>query len=101
MKTMPKPQTEAQFFLHQCDYIASRRNIIVKDVTYNPNDFIIDESVALIEEIIALCKMKIAQGYDRQKLIKLIADNNNGCGDPRKIHTIAEAKKILNIIKEN
>lgn len=99
MKTMPKPQTEAQFFLHQCDYIASRRNIIVKDITYNPNDYILT-ATAIAEEIIALCKIKISQGYDRQKLIKLIADNNNGSGDPRTIHTIAEAKKIYNLIKE-
>lgn len=98
MKTMPKPQTEAQFFLHQCDYIASRRNIIVKDITYNPNDYILT-ATALVEEIIAMCKIKIAEGCDRQKLIKIIADNNNGCGDPRKIHTLAEAKKILELVR--
>lgn len=100
MKTMPKPQTEAQFFLHQCDYIASRKNFIVKDIEYNPNDFIINEAAAVIEQIIALCKEKIASGTDRKVLLKLIADNNNSNADPRTIHTLAEAEKILKLIKK-
>lgn len=99
MKKMPKPQTEAQFFLHQCDYLASRKNIIVKDIEYNPNDFIINEAAAVIKQIIALRKEKIANGTDRKVLLKLIADNNDGCGDPRKIHTLAEAKKILELVR--
>lgn len=97
---MPKPQTDIEMFVHECDYLASRKSLIVKfDKSYNPNDYVITIS-ALIEEIITLCKMKISQGYDRQKLIKLIADNNNGSGDPRKIHTLSEAKKIFRLIKE-
>lgn len=100
MKKMPKPQTEAQFFLHQCDYLVSRKNIIVKDIKYNPNDFIINEAAAVIEQIISLCKEKIANGTDRKTLLKLIADNNNSNADPRTIHTLAEAKKILKLIKE-
>ena len=99
MNKMPKPVTEAQFFLHQCDYLASRRDVIIKDIEYNPDNYIITVE-SLIEEIITVCKMKVTNGYDRQKLIRLIADNNNGSGDPRKIHTLAEAKKILKIIKE-
>lgn len=99
MKKMPKPQTEAQFFLHQCDYLVSRKNIIVKDIEYNPNDFIMNEAAAVIEQIIALCKEKIANGTDRKVLLKLIADNNNSNADPRTIHTLAEAEKILKLIK--
>lgn len=100
MKKMPKPQTEAQFFLHQCDYLASRKNIIVKDIKYNPNDFIINEAATVIEQIISLCKEKIAGGADRNALVKLIADNNNGIADPRTIHTLAEAGKILKLIDD-
>lgn len=100
MNKMPKPVTEAQFFLHQCDYLASRRDVIIKDIKYNPSDYIITAK-SLVEEIITVCKMKVANGYDRQKLIKLIADNNNGSGNPRNIHTIFEAKKILRLIKES
>ena len=97
---MPKPQTDIEMFVHECDYLASRKPLIVKfEKPYNPNDYVLT-ATALVEEIIALCKFKIANGYDRQKLIRLIADNNNGSGDPRKIHTLAEAKKILKIIKE-
>ena len=98
---MPKPQTDIEMFVHECDYLASRKSLIVKfEKPYNPNDYVLT-ATALVEEIIAMCKIKISEGCDRQKLIKIIADNNNGCGDPRKIHTIAEAKKILNLIKEN
>ena len=98
---MPKPQTDIEMFVHECDYLASRKPLIVKfEKLYNPNDYVLT-ATALVEEIIAMCKIKISEGCDRQKLIKIIADNNNGCGDPRKIHTIAEAKKILNLIKEN
>lgn len=97
---MPKPQTDIEMFVHECDYLASRKNIIINDIEYNPNDFIINEAAAIIKQIISLCKEKITNGYDRQKLIKLIADNNNGDSDPRNIHTLAEAKKILNLIKE-
>ncbi len=97
---MPKPQTDMEMFVHECDYLASRKNIIVKDIEYNPNDFIINEAAAVIEQIIALCKEKIANGADRKVLLKLIADNNNSNADPRTIHTLAEAEKILKLIKE-
>ncbi len=98
---MPKPQTDIEMFVHECDYLASRKPLMVKfEKPYNPNAYVLT-ATSLVEEIIAMCKIKISEGCDRQKLINIIADNNNGCGDPRKIHTIAEAKKILNLIKEN
>lgn len=34
---MPKPQTEAEQFVHMCDYLASRKDIIV-DVKYEPSE---------------------------------------------------------------
>lgn len=96
---MPKPQTDIEMFVHECDYLASRKPLIVKfEKPYNPNDYVLT-ATALVEEIIAMCKIKIAEGCDRQKLIKIIADNNDGCGDPRKIHTLAEAKKILELVR--
>lgn len=96
---MPKPQTDIEMFVHECDYLASRKPLMVKfEKPYNPNDYVLT-ATALVEEIIAMCKIKIAEGCDRQKLIKIIADNNDGCGDPRKIHTLAEAKKILELVR--
>lgn len=97
---MPKPQTDMEMFVHECDYLASRKNIIVKDIEYNPNDFIINEASVVVEQIVALCKEKIANGCDREELKKIIADNNNGSPDPRQIHTRAEGEKILKLIKE-
>lgn len=97
---MPKPQTDMEMFVHECDYLASRKNIIVKDIEYNPNDFIINEAASVVDEIITLCKEKVANGCDRELLKQAIANNNNGNPDPRTIHTLAEAEKILKLIKE-
>lgn len=33
---LPKPQTDAEKFVHLCDYLASRRYLIVEDVAYEP-----------------------------------------------------------------
>lgn len=98
---MPKPQTDMEMFVHECDYLASRKYVIVKfDKSYHPQDFVVNEAAEAIAEIIAICKTKIAEGCDREELKKLIADNNNGNPDPRKIHTLAEAKKILELVGE-
>lgn len=91
---MPKPQTDMEMFVHECDYLASRKNIIVQDIAYNPDDY------DIIKQIISLCKEKISCGYDRKELLKLIADNNNGNADPRTILKIDDARRILNLIKE-
>lgn len=97
---MPKPQTDMEIFVHECDYLASRKNIIIQGIEYDPDDYIINEAATVIEQIISLCKEKIAGGADRNALVNLIADNNNGSADPRTIHTLAEAKKVLKLIKE-
>lgn len=97
---MPKPQTDMEIFVHECDYLASRKSVIVEGIDYDPDNFIINEAAAVIEQIITLCKEKVANGCDREKLKKIIADNNNGNPDPRQIHTKAEGEKILKLIKE-
>lgn len=97
---MPKPQTDMEMFVHDCDYEASRKYITVQfDNYYNPDDYIINEAAEAIDEIITVCKEKVSNGVDRETLKKLIADNNCGCPDPRKIHKLAEAKKILELVK--
>ena len=96
---MPKPQTDMEMFVHECDYLASRKSVIVMDIEYNPADYVINEAAQTVNAIIALCKEKIANGADRKSLLKAIADNNNGNADPRKIHTLAEAEEILELIK--
>ena len=96
---MPKPQTDIEMFVHECDYLASRKPVIVKfENYYVPENFIVNEAASVINEIIKVCKEKVANGYDRDKLKKLIADNNDGSPDPRKIHTLAQAKKILELV---
>lgn len=93
---MPKPQSDLEIFVHECDYLASRKSVVVQfEKYYNPNDY----SINGVEAIIALCKKKIAEGVKRQDLIAMIAANNNGVADPRKIHTKAEADKIYKLIE--
>ena len=35
---LPKPQTEAEKFVHMCDYLASRRYILIEDIAYEPSE---------------------------------------------------------------
>lgn len=97
---MPKPQTDAEKVLHLFDYLASRKFLTVDfDNYYSPDDYAQNEAATVIAQIIDVCKQKVASGVEREKLKKLIADNNNGEADPRKIHTLAEAEKILELVK--
>jgi hypothetical protein len=35
---LPKPQTEAQKFVHMCDYLASRQYLTVENIVYEPSE---------------------------------------------------------------
>ena len=35
---LDKPQTEAEKFVHMCDYLASRKYLIVEDIVYEPSE---------------------------------------------------------------
>ena len=94
---MPKPQTDTEKFLHECDYLASRKSITVQGIDYEPIDYMPLEDV--IQEIISLCKNSIAEGFDRKELVKYIANNNNGSPDPRKVKELDKAVELYKYIK--
>lgn len=105
-KILPKPVTDVQKFVHMCDFLASRKKIDIRfDNFYFPKEYVIEPvcvlSTDVVEEINDLCKQLIVDNKAcREDLIQLIAGENNGDGNLKKINTTAEAEKILNMIKE-
>ena len=105
---MPKPQTPSEMFVHECDYLASRKYLEYQfDKLYNPDSYKEEKTSELetkISDLISLCKDKISKGVDREELYRIIAENNGGKKNP---NTITEAKvvqkifNIINKIKEN
>ena len=99
---MPKPTTEIQKFVHECDYLASRKNIIVQFANpYNPAEYEENPCKPLIDEIIDICKYKIINGESREKLYDLIACYNNGEKNPLRITSEEVANNILKELKAN
>ena len=63
---LPKPQTEAQKFVHLCDYLASRKYITIEfDNYYNPENYKDNSTKVSKEDIIALCKQNIRRCFKR------------------------------------
>ena len=99
---MPKPKTPSEMFVHECDYLASRKYLEYKfDDYYNPENFVLKELSELktkISDLIALCKDKISKGADREELYRSIAENNDGKKNPNSIMNIEVVNRILDII---
>lgn len=100
---MPKPSTPMEMFVHECDYLASRKYLIYEfDSSYNPNDYIVKEEVSdlksKIVELISLCTSKIADGADRNELYRIISEKNNGNKNPNSITDIAVAEDLIKTI---
>lgn len=100
---MPKPSTPMEMFVHECDYLASRKYLIYEvENSYNPNDYIVKEEVSdlkgKIAELIKLCTSKIADGADRNELYKIISEKNNGNKNPNSITDIAVAEDLIKTI---
>lgn len=95
---MPKPTTEMQYFVHMCDYLASRKYLIVEfENYYEPKNYESNTAQAVpqtIDEIISVCKAKIANGADRAELYKII-ESISGEKNPCKITDPAIAEKVL------
>lgn len=98
---LPKPKTELQKFVHLCDYIASRKWLeVVFDNPYNPEDFKFSKVRQYITQIISICKQKVADGEDRNKLYDLIA-KYNGNKNPNSITSVEIAQQILDELSED
>lgn len=100
---MPKPSTPMEMFVHECDYLASRKYLTYEfDNFYNPNDYIVKEESSdlksRIAELIQLCTSKIADGADRNELYKIISEKNNGNKNPNSITDIAVVEDLIKTI---
>jgi hypothetical protein len=100
---MPKPSTPMEMFVHECDYLASRKYLVYEfDNSYNPNDYIAKEEASnlksRIAELIKLCTSKIANGADRDELYKIISEKNNGNKNPNSITDIKVAEDLIKTI---
>lgn len=92
---LPKPETDAQKFVHQCDYIASRKVLDLK----LPNFYYAESVSDKIEEIIAEARSKIEHGVDRDRLYEAI-QSTCGFRDPRRIADFETADKVLHAVME-
>lgn len=59
-----------------------------------------DDCSEIVKEIIEMCKKLVADGYNRDTLIQIIAQNNHGNGNPLTIHTKEVAENTKKLIKE-
>lgn len=102
---MEKPKTPTQQFVHLCDYLASRKWLLYDfgDNAYNPNDVkkeSEEDLAAKIENLIDLCKKKIAEGVNRDDLYRVIAEHNNEHKNPRTINSVDTFNEIRERIEK-
>lgn len=104
---MPKPTTAIQKFVHQADYLASRKYLQFDfgEDYYNPSKYEdvqtsnCDELKSLIDDIVSLCKQLINNGIDNKTIYKVIADINNGNRNPNSITDYAVANHVMEELK--
>lgn len=99
---MPVPKTPEEIFVHECDYLASRKYLLYDfESYYVPEQYALHENPLKdkISELILLCKSEIENGTNREELYEIISENNDGMRNPNSIPDIETAEKIINIIK--
>lgn len=99
---LPKPTTKYQKFVHQCDYLASRKYLDMDfgDKYYNPKDFIDNGLDGLIQNIIDLCKSAISKNINKDEVYLIVADNNYNKKNPNSIKDVEIAKKIIKLLED-
>ncbi|MEG1331932.1 MAG: hypothetical protein RSC97_10900 [Eubacterium sp.] len=98
---LPVPKTNFQWFVHLCDYLASRSYL---QYDFGKDNFILDENNEVqdsIDQIVKTCKKKIEEGADREQLLNIISTENSGNKNPNSITSLKVANKILEKIGDN
>lgn len=97
----PKPTSVTQKFLHECDYLASRKRIAVD---FGDNYYAGLSVIDLRQSIVDLCKERISAAKDKENLrlylYDIIGALNEGEKNPLKITSLQVAKRIMEAIKE-
>ncbi|MGN1341184.1 MAG: hypothetical protein ACI4WS_12900 [Oscillospiraceae bacterium] len=93
---MPKPATEMQYFVHLCDYLASRKWLEVDfgEDYYKPENYEEDELNSIINEIVSVCKAQIQNGVNREFLYETI-ERISGVRNPKLITELSKAQTVL------
>lgn len=104
---LPKPKTAAQKFVHQADYLASRKYLTFEfgDDYYEPvkeeQEVCGNEELPnKISDIVEKCKNIIASGVDKNAVYKAISDINGGNRNPNSIKDIEIANKVYSALEE-
>lgn len=94
--TLPLPITKIEKFVHECDYLASRKSILINfETPYNPADYMfVSDLKPAIEDFISLCKKLISNGADRDLIYQVIEKHNHGIKNPNKIQSMDTLDKI-------
>lgn len=98
---LPKPITSMEKFVHQCDYLASRKWLTVEfDSYYKPEEdrepeLVTDPALeAKVAAIVALCSDLVKQGHERSSLFEVISTHNKGNRNPNSISDMETANVI-------
>ena len=97
----PKPITDAQKFLHECDFLASRKPI---NIDFGDNYYAGLSVIDLREQIVKLCKERLSTSKNKDNLraylYDIIGALNGGEKNPLKIMELAAAKRTLEAIEQ-
>ena len=97
----PKPTSDAQKFLHECDYLASRKPI---NIDFGGNYYAGLSVIDLREQIVNLCKERLSTSKNKDNLrvylYDIIGALNGGEKNPLKIMELAAAKRTLEAIEQ-
>ena len=100
---MPKPSTPSEKFVHECDYLASRKSLTFEfEKYYDPDKFDTIDNPELknkINDLIELCKSKISSGVDREEIYKQISLKTGGNKNPNSIKSISTVSDLMDIIQ--
>lgn len=101
---MPKPETDMEKFVHECDYLASRKSLIVKfDNYYDPKAYLA-KATALIDQVITFCREAIDTASNKEELraylYDIISALNYGEKNPFRLRDEQTAIRVLNTLKE-
>lgn len=101
---LPVPKTAAQKFVHQADYLASRKYLLFDfgDEYYEPvkptaeaesptKDPALESAIS---DIIDICKRAIDAGIVRSDVYRVISDKNGGNRNPNSISSVGAANTI-------
>ena len=107
---LPIPKTPAQKFVHQADYLASRKYLIFDfgDSYYEPEDDSQPTSEpekdrnleSKIAGIVDICKKLIESGVSRDDVYRIVSENNGGNRNPNSIKEVEVADTIKKKLEE-